>query len=87
MKKVEFVLQDYRNENNKYDRIVSVGMFEHVGVKYFPSFFLKTYEILKDTGVFLLHTIGQKGKPTATSPWMRKYIFPRWLYSFFIGDT
>ena len=74
--KVTFALQDYRHETNEYDRIVSVGMFEHVGVNYFPVFFSKTYEILKDTGVFLLHTIGQKGKPSATSPWIRKYIFP-----------
>ena len=74
--KVTFALQDYRNEKDKYDRIVSVGMFEHVGVDYFPSFFSKTYEILKDTGVFLLHTIGQRTKPSATSPWIRKYIFP-----------
>ena len=55
--KVTFALQDYRNEKDTYDRIVSVGMFEHVGVDYFPAFFSKTYEILKDTGVFLLHTI------------------------------
>ncbi len=74
--KVSFALQDYRNENDKYDRIVSVGMFEHVGVDYFPTFFSKTYEILKDSGVFLLHTIGQSTKPSATSPWIRKYIFP-----------
>ena len=74
--KVTFALQDYRNENNFYDRIVSVGMFEHVGIKYFPIFFSKTYELLKDSGIFLLHTIGQKAKPTATSPWIRKYIFP-----------
>ena len=74
--KVTFALQDYRNEKDTYDRIVSVGMFEHVGVDYFPAFFSKTYEILKDTGVFLLHTIGQSTKPSATSPWIRKYIFP-----------
>ena len=74
--KVTFALQDYRHETNIYDRIVSVGMFEHVGVNYFPVFFSKTYEILKDTGVFLLHTIGQRSKPSATSPWIRKYIFP-----------
>ena len=74
--KVQFVLQDYRNEIDKYDRIVSVGMFEHVGVDYFSTFFSKTYDLLKESGVFLLHTIGQKGKPTATSPWIRKYIFP-----------
>ena len=51
-------------------------MFEHVGVNYFSTFFSKTYDLLKESGVFLLHTIGQKGKPTATSPWIRKYIFP-----------
>ncbi len=74
--KVSFQIQDYRNEEKKYDRIVSVGMFEHVGIKYFKVYLKKTYEILKDNGVFLLHTIGQRGIPTATSPWIRKYIFP-----------
>ena len=74
--KVCFALQDYRFEKNKYDRIVSVGMFEHVGINYYPSFFSKTYDLLKETGVFLLHTIGQKAEPSATSPWIRKYIFP-----------
>ena len=74
--KVSFALQDYRNETNNYDRIVSVGMFEHVGVKYFRTYLKKANDILKDNGVFLLHTIGQRGNPTATSPWIRKYIFP-----------
>ena len=74
--KLHFKLQDYRNENENYDRIVSVGMFEHVGIKYFRDYLKKTYDLLKDTGVFLLHTIGQRGVPTATSPWIRKYIFP-----------
>lgn len=74
--KVSFALQDYRNESEKYDRIVSVGMFEHVGVKYFKTYLSKANDILKENGVFLLHTIGQRGKPTATSPWIRKYIFP-----------
>ena len=74
--KVKFSLQDYRHEKYKYDRILSVGMFEHVGVSYFPEFFSKTYDLLKDSGIFLLHTIGQRGKPVATSPWIRKYIFP-----------
>jgi cyclopropane-fatty-acyl-phospholipid synthase len=74
--KVSFALQDYRNESKKYDRIVSVGMFEHVGVKYFKTYLSKANDILKENGVFLLHTIGQRGKPTATSPWIRKYIFP-----------
>ena len=74
--KVSFELQDYREEKNKFDRIVSVGMFEHVGINYFPTYFSKTYELLKENGIFLLHTIGQKTKPSATSPWIRKYIFP-----------
>ena len=74
--KVSFHIQDYRNENFKYDRIVSIGMFEHVGIKYFKTYLKKTYDLLKDNGVFLLHTIGQRGIPTATSPWIRKYIFP-----------
>ena len=74
--KISFKLQDYRNEVHKYDRIVSVGMFEHVGIKYFKTYIKKTYDLLKENGVFLLHTIGQKGIPTATSPWIRKYIFP-----------
>ena len=74
--KVTFALQDYRYENDLYDRIVSIGMFEHVGVNYYPHFFSKTYDLLKNSGIFLLHTIGQVSRPTATSPWIRKYIFP-----------
>jgi cyclopropane-fatty-acyl-phospholipid synthase len=74
--KVSFKIQDYRNEIHKYDRIVSVGMFEHVGIKYFKTYIKKTYDLLKENGVFLLHTIGQRGIPTATTPWIRKYIFP-----------
>ncbi len=74
--KISFKIQDYRHETHKYDRIVSVGMFEHVGIKYFKTYLKKTYDLLKENGVFLLHTIGQRGIPTATSPWIRKYIFP-----------
>ena len=74
--KVSFRIQDYRDEITKYDRIVSIGMFEHVGIKYFNTYLKKTYDLLKENGVFLLHTIGQRGVPTATSPWLRKYIFP-----------
>ena len=73
--KVSFALQDYRNETEKYDRIVSVGMFEHVGVKYFKTYLSKANDILKDNGVFFCIQL-VKGKPTATSPWIRKYIFP-----------
>ena len=74
--KISFKIQDYRNEIHKYDRIVSVGMFEHVGIKYFKTYIKKTYDLLKENGVFLLHTIGQRGIPTATTPWIRRYIFP-----------
>ena len=74
--RITFALQDYRHETDKYDRIVSVGMFEHVGVDYFPNFFSKTYDLLKESGIFLLHTIGQTSKPSATNTWIRKYIFP-----------
>ena len=74
--KISFKIQDYRDEVHKYDRIVSVGMFEHVGIKYFKTYIKKTYDLLTENGVFLLHTIGQRGIPTATSPWIRKYIFP-----------
>ena len=73
---ITFALQDYRHEKNSYDRIVSIGMFEHVGIKYFPVFFDKVNDLLKDSGIFLLHTIGQITEPSATSPWIRKYIFP-----------
>lgn len=74
--RITFALQDYRHETDKYDRIVSVGMFEHVGVDYFPNFFSKTYDLLNESGIFLLHTIGQTSKPSATNTWIRKYIFP-----------
>ena len=74
--KVEFALQDFRNEQHKYDRIVSVGMFEHVGINFFSNYFSKTYDLLKDNGIFLLHTIGTESKSSATNPWIRKYIFP-----------
>ena len=74
--KVEFSLLDYRKEQQSFDRIVSVGMFEHVGINYYSEFFSKIYDLLKDDGVFLLHTIGKKNEPCPTNPWIRKYIFP-----------
>tara|TARA_Y100000590_G_scaffold458718_1_gene614040 strand:- start:2590 stop:3777 length:1188 start_codon:yes stop_codon:yes gene_type:complete len=74
--KVKFELIDYRQEKESFDRIVSVGMFEHVGVNYFADFFSKIYKLLNDNGVCLLHTIGYTGKPASTNPWIRKYIFP-----------
>jgi len=74
--KAHFHLQDYRTIGDKFDRIVSVGMFEHVGVNHFKSYFNKIRDSLKDDGVALLHTIGRIGPPVATDPWIRKYIFP-----------
>lgn len=73
---VSFRLQDYRLVSEKYDRIVSVGMFEHVGLPQYPTFFKKIYELLEDDGVALLHTIGRADGPGDTNAWIRKYIFP-----------
>ncbi len=74
--KVEFRLQDYRDVSGKFDRIVSVGMFEHVGVGFYDAFFRKCYELLDDQGVMLLHSIGRSEGPNVTNPWIAKYIFP-----------
>ena len=73
---VRFKLQDYRHESGKYDRIVSVGMFEHVGVGHYREFFEKVRDLLDEDGVALLHTIGRADGPGATNPWLAKYIFP-----------
>jgi cyclopropane-fatty-acyl-phospholipid synthase len=74
--KVRFKLLDYRQERDQYDRIVSVGMFEHVGVPQYPTFFSKVKSLLKDDGVALLHAIGRSDGAGSTNPWIRKYIFP-----------
>jgi cyclopropane-fatty-acyl-phospholipid synthase len=74
--KVNFELIDYRSIEGQFDRIVSVGMFEHVGVRYYDTFFKKAAELLKDDGVMLLHTIGRVDGPGATNPWIARYIFP-----------
>ena len=74
--RVRFRLQDYRDETQKYDRIVSVGMFEHVGIGHYREFFEKLRDLLTDDGVALLHTIGRAGGPGSTNPWLSKYIFP-----------
>jgi cyclopropane-fatty-acyl-phospholipid synthase len=71
-----FELADYRALSGTFDRIVSVGMFEHVGVPYYPAFFAKLRSLLKDDGVALLHTIGRSDGPGVTNPWIAKYIFP-----------
>jgi cyclopropane-fatty-acyl-phospholipid synthase len=74
--RVKFELLDYRQAQGTYDRIVSVGMFEHVGVVHYPAFFRKLRELLAPDGVALLHAIGRADGPGATNPWIRKYIFP-----------
>ncbi|HWI26688.1 MAG TPA: cyclopropane-fatty-acyl-phospholipid synthase family protein [Stellaceae bacterium] len=74
--RVRFELCDYREAEGRYDRIVSVGMFEHVGVVHYPTFFRKVKELLAEDGVALLHSIGRHDGPGATNPWLRKYIFP-----------
>jgi len=74
--RVRFELRDYRELNETYDRIVSVGMFEHVGVHHYDEFFRKVNELMPDEGVMLLHSIGHMSPPSTASPWMRKYIFP-----------
>lgn len=74
--RVRFELKDYRDVTEKFDRIVSVGMFEHVGVGHYDEFFAKVSSLLADDGVALLHSIGRNGRPGNTGPWMRKYIFP-----------
>jgi cyclopropane-fatty-acyl-phospholipid synthase len=67
---------DYRKVVGRFDRIVSVGMFEHVGVSHYGTYFKKVHELLSDTGVALIHTIGRSEPPTVTNPFIAKYIFP-----------
>ena len=74
--RAQFHLRDYREQTGHFDRIVSVGMFEHVGIGHFGQYFGKIQEVLADDGVALLHTIGRSGGPGNTDPWIRKYIFP-----------
>jgi cyclopropane-fatty-acyl-phospholipid synthase len=71
-----FRLIDYRDVQGRFDRIVSVGMFEHVGVGFYDTFFRQCAKLLADDGVFLLHAIGRTGPPSITNPWIAKYIFP-----------
>ncbi|MDH3262529.1 MAG: cyclopropane-fatty-acyl-phospholipid synthase family protein [Paracoccaceae bacterium] len=74
--RVEFRLMDYRHVEGPFDRIVSVGMFEHVGVPHYRAYFAKVRELLTEDGVALIHTIGRSTPPSVTSPWIDKYIFP-----------
>jgi cyclopropane-fatty-acyl-phospholipid synthase len=74
--RVRFYLRDYREELGCYDRIVSVGMFEHVGINHYKAFFAQLKSLLAPDGVALLHSIGRMDGPGSTHPWIRKYIFP-----------
>jgi cyclopropane-fatty-acyl-phospholipid synthase len=74
--RVRFHLRDYREETGTFDRIVSVGMFEHVGVNHYDAFFRVLGDRLSEDGVALLHTIGRYSGPGTTNAWVQKYIFP-----------
>jgi cyclopropane-fatty-acyl-phospholipid synthase len=71
-----FLLEDYRDIPGPFDRIVSVGMFEHVGVDFYETYFRRCAELLTDEGVLVLHSIGRSDGPDVTNPWIAKYIFP-----------
>ena len=74
---VNYKLIDYREiKNEKFDRIVSVGMFEHVGRKFYNKFFKQVFDLLSDRGIALIHTIGSINPPRDPHPWITKYIFP-----------
>jgi cyclopropane-fatty-acyl-phospholipid synthase len=73
---VRFELIDYRSVTGTFDRIVSIGMFEHVGAPHYVEFFAKCRELLADDGVMLLHTIGKYGAAGASDPFTDKYLFP-----------
>jgi cyclopropane-fatty-acyl-phospholipid synthase len=73
---VHFELKDYRKVQGRFDRIVSVGMFEHVGVNHYTAFFRKVRDLLTDNGVAVIHTIGRSEPPSVTNPFIAKYIFP-----------
>ena len=73
---VEFRHADYRQLNEKFDRVVSVGMFEHVGKKFYNKYFNKVFDFLNEDGVALIHTIGSVNPPRGPQPWITKYIFP-----------
>jgi cyclopropane-fatty-acyl-phospholipid synthase len=73
---VDFFLKDYRQVNGRFDRLVSVGMLEHVGVDFYEEYFSRCAELLTDDGVMLLHSVGRSHGPDITTPWISKYIFP-----------
>ena len=73
---VQFRLEDYRNHQGEYDAVVSVGMFEHVGLRNFDGYFNKVGNLLSKDGIAMIHTIGHMDRPAATNPWIRRHIFP-----------
>ncbi|MDR0216568.1 MAG: cyclopropane-fatty-acyl-phospholipid synthase family protein [Comamonas sp.] len=73
---LEYRLEDYRDTQGPFDRIVSIGMFEHVGTRFHDTFFRKCHELLSDDGVMLLHFIGNSDVPDFNNPWIERYIFP-----------
>lgn len=75
-KSARFFLQDYRDVPGQFERIISVGMFEHVGIKFYETFFKRCAELLTDDGLMVLHSMGRSSGPDVTSPWITKYIFP-----------
>lgn len=74
--RARFELKDYRDDDGKYDRIVSVGMFEHVGLLHYKEFFGKIRDLLEEDGIALIHFIGHNDTRGPVNPWIRKYIFP-----------
>ncbi|WP_367197756.1 class I SAM-dependent methyltransferase [Amorphus sp. 3PC139-8] len=74
--RVRFVMRNYREDQGTYDRIVSVGMFEHVGVAHYRTYFDTLRQRLNPEGIALVHAIGRADPPGSTDPWLRKYIFP-----------
>lgn len=74
--RVQFILMDYRTLQMKFDRVVSIGMFEHVGLGHYAQFFQTIRRCLKPDGVALIHAIGRSDGPGSTNPWLQKYIFP-----------
>jgi cyclopropane-fatty-acyl-phospholipid synthase len=74
--KVKFELKDYRDVQGQFDRIISVGLIEHLGTPHYPGFFAHTRNLLKDDGVMVSHCCGRMGEPGVTDKWTRKYIFP-----------
>jgi len=74
--KIQFSLSDYRDIDERFDRIVSIGMFEHVGIAFYDTYFAKCAGLMTDGGVMLLHSIGCSDEPGFVTPWLDKYIFP-----------